>query len=153
MFIERLRVKLVFGWGVVGWLGRCGWVGGVIMSSQGFTDLTTYNGLLEGDRKRERTRERQRRRETESGIDRWGRETERKWKREWGVVGTGLLLVGGMARAKWLVFVSSHLLLVSRPRLEKGSVGNLSLLIMVLWLSSPSMVCPRWILFKSTNEN
>ena len=24
MFIERLRVKLVFGWGVVGWLGRCG---------------------------------------------------------------------------------------------------------------------------------
>ena len=54
------------------------------MSSQGFTDLTTYNGLLEGDRKRERTRERdrdggrQRRRETESGIDRWGRETERK---------------------------------------------------------------------------
>ena len=29
------------------------------MSSQGFTDLTTYNGLLEGDRKRERTRERQ----------------------------------------------------------------------------------------------
>ena len=47
------------------------------MSSQGFTDLTTYNGLLEGDRKRERTRERQRRRETESGIDRWGRETER----------------------------------------------------------------------------
>ena len=102
-----------------------GWVGGVIMSSQGFTDLTTYNGLLEGDRKRERTRERQRRRETESGIDRWGRETERKWKRgkrkrertikRVGGRGNRSLLVRGygthqMVR-RFMVFASSHLLL------------------------------------------
>ena len=62
MFIERLRVKLVYG------------------------------------------RERQRRRETESGIDRWGRETERKRKRgrtikRVGGRGNRSLLVEGMARA------------------------------------------------------